>query len=446
MKQNFRLLTLLFLLTLLLTSFGSVVAAQDADLEAWGANLRSQYEGVELRLAVASHPSIEAFKKLIPRFEELTGIEVILDEMEEGQLGQKLTLEVSSGSTSYDIVMTSIERNPRVAVAGYVQPIDDWVADSEMTPEWFDYEDILKAYRDMYLYEGQHYAVPFAGETVFLFYRKDLFEKYDREVPTTYDELMETAAFFNEKEPGLSGVSYRARLGWEFAYSWSIFLFPFGGMIVDPTTGEPALNSEGSQASLQYMIDLARYAPVGIESFSFPEAWDAFMLGKAAMMVEASAAAPEVENPEKSLVAGNVGYAKMPEGPAGAFSGVWGWGFAVTSASENPEAAWALIVYLTSKEMQDEYLANGGIVSRTSALNDPEEQAKFPYYGATLEALEQAAALGELGLSVVLPSPKWVPISDVMGNEGGRAFIGEISVEEATNSMQTQVAEILAAE
>ncbi len=34
------------------------------------------------------HPSTEAFKKMTPRFEEITGIKVTLDEMEEGALGQ----------------------------------------------------------------------------------------------------------------------------------------------------------------------------------------------------------------------------------------------------------------------------------------------------------------------------------------------------------------------
>ena len=40
-----------------------------------------------------------------------------------------------------------------------------------MTPDWYDYEDILQPYRDMMAIDGQHYAVPFAGETVFLFYQ-----------------------------------------------------------------------------------------------------------------------------------------------------------------------------------------------------------------------------------------------------------------------------------
>ena len=47
-------------------------------------------------MAVASHPSVEAFKTMIPEFEELTGIQVTLDEMEEGQLGQKLTMPIGA--------------------------------------------------------------------------------------------------------------------------------------------------------------------------------------------------------------------------------------------------------------------------------------------------------------------------------------------------------------
>ena len=139
----------------------------------------------------------------------------------------------------------------------------------------------------------------------------------------------------------------------------------------------PGFTKPETKASLQYMIDMMEYAPPGVESFSFPEAWDAFMQGKTAMMVEASAAAPGVENPEKSVVAGNVCYAPMPAGPAGAYSGVWGWGYGIPDKSEKKEAAYAYMMYTTSKAMQDEYIENGGIVSRTSYLENPEKQAEF---------------------------------------------------------------------
>lgn len=409
-------------------------------IEAWAAEVRAQHEGTKLRVSAVTHPSTEAFKVMTPRFEELTGIDVVWDEMEEGAQGQKMLLEATSGTTSYDAIMNCPERSPNLADLGYLEPLDSWL---ENTPDWFDNDDILLAYREMLAYEGVNYGVPFAGETVFLFYRKDLFDKYDVEVPTTFDEVMETAAFFHGKEEGLSGISFRCRSGWEFTYEWSIFIFPFGGLMVDPATGKPGLNNPETVDSLEYMIELSQYAPVGIESFSFPEAWGAFMQGKAAMMIEASAAAPEVENPEKSVVAGKVGYAPMPAGPDGAYSGVWGWGFSMTAGSGNKDAAWAFITYLTSKAMQQEYIDNGGIVSRASALSDPKQQAQYPYYQAILETLKQAADLQKQGLGVVLMIPEWSEISEIMGTGGARAFAGEITAQKACDSMQAQVEEVL---
>ena len=436
-----RLLLVLLALALALTS---VTAMSHDPIEDWAAGIKEAYGGTEITVAVASHPSVEAFKQMIPRFEELTGITVVLDEMEEGQLGQRMLLEVSAESASYDAMMTAIEWSPLVASSGYATPLEPWI-ESDITPDWFNYEDILQAYRDMFLWEdGMHYGIPYAGETVFMFYREDLFEEHGIDVPTTFDEVLSAAQYFSDNVDGVHGISYRARLGWEFTYMWSIFLAPFGGMMVDPATGDVALDSPGTVASLEYIRDLWQYGPVGVESFSFPEAWDAFMLGRAAIMIEASAAAPEVENPDKSVVAGMTGYSPLPAGPAGAYSGVWGWSFAMMDDSMHKEATWAFIAYLTSEGMQEEYLANGGIVSRASALGDPDLQAANPYYEATLATLEQAAALGELGLSVVLPTPKWSQVSEIMGIEGARAFIGEISVDEAIASMQAQVSEVLA--
>ena len=435
-----------FLLVLLLIAlaFSSFTALAQDPIEEWAAGINEQYGGASITVAVASHPSVEAFKQMIPRFEELTGITVVLDEMEEGQLGQRMLLEVSAESASYDAMMTAIEWSPLVASSGYGTALEPWI-ESDITPEWFNYEDILQAYRDMFLWEdGMHYGIPYAGETVFMFYREDLFAEHGIDVPTTFDEVMSAAQYFSDNVDGVDGISYRARLGWEFTYMWSIFLAPFGGMMVDPATGDVALDAPGTAASLEYIRDLWHYGPVGVESFSFPEAWDAFMLGRAAIMIEASAAAPEVENPDKSLVAGKTGYSPLPAGPAGAFSGVWGWSFAMMDDSDDKEATWAFIAYLTSEGLQSEYLANGGIVSRASALGDPDLQAQNPYYQATLDTLVQAAALGDLGLSVVLPTPKWSQISEIMGIEGARAFIGEISVDEAIASMQAQVSEVLA--
>ena len=233
MKVRF---VVVFLVIALALSSGAAMSHDP--IEDWAAGIKEMYGGTTITVAVASHPSIEAFKTMIPRFEELTGITVVLDEMEEGQLGQRRLLEVSAESASYDAMMTAIEWNAHVASSGYATPLEPWI-ESDITPDWFNYEDILQAYRDMFLWDdGMHYGIPFAGETVFMFYRQDLFEEHGIDVPTTYDEVMEAAAYFSDNVDGVHGISYRARLGWEFTYMWSIFLAPFGGMMVDPETGD----------------------------------------------------------------------------------------------------------------------------------------------------------------------------------------------------------------
>lgn len=418
-------------------------AVELSPVETWAQGIKEELGGTEIKMAAASHPSTEAFKKMTPRFEELTGITVVIDEMEEGALGQKLLLEMSAPTSDYDIIMSYPEAMPAMADAQYLMPLDDFITDPSLTPDWYDYEDILQPYRDMLAIEGQHYGIPFAGETVFLFYRCDLFEEHNMKVPTTMDELKEAAAYFQENVEGVSGLSWRTRVGWEMTYMWSVFIFPFGGEMLDPTMTTPGFNKPETIASLQYMIDMMEYAPPGVESFSFPEAWDAFMQGKTAMMVEASAAAPEVENPEKSLVAGKTCYAPMPAGPAGAYSGVWGWGYGIPDKSQKKEAAYAYIMYMTSRALQDEYIENGGIVSRTSYLENPEKQAQFAYYQTILDTLDQAAALMEKGYSVVIPIPEWNTLSDIAGTEGGKALVGQQTAEEACENIQTQVTDLL---
>jgi len=412
-------------------------------LEAWGASIRSKFGGTQLKVAACAHPSLEAFKKMTPGFEALTGIKVTWDEMEFSVLSDKLMMDASAPSTDYGGVFIFAEIMPSLVQLNYVEPLDNWLNDPTKTPQWFNNEDILSAYREMFEFGGKHYSVPFAGETVFLLYRKDLFDKYGVKVPKTMDELLKAAEFFNGKEEGLYGVSLRAEQGWEFTYTWSVLIFPFGGMMVDPATGKPKLNSPETVQSLEYYRKLASYGPPGIESFGNEEAWNAFEQGKVAIMVDANAAAPEVENPEKSKVVGKVGYAPMPAGPAGAYSGVWGWGFSIPTTSKSKEAFWALVTYMTSQAMQEEYIKNGGVASRTSYLNDPSQQAIHPDYQATLETLAQAADLLKKGLGCVVKVPQWNALSEMIGTEGPKYFTGQVTAQQACDSMQSQAEDIL---
>lgn len=443
-------ITIVALFAPMLMNLGSrTVQAQDAtptsaydpaSVDAWLADIKAQYEGETIVMSVSAHPSTTAFEETIKPFIEATGVNVELDVMEEGAMLEKQLLECGSNSDTYDIYQTAVEAVTQMALTNCIIPLDDYVADA---PAFYDFEDLMPAYRDIFTVNDQTFAIPTAGESVFLIYRKDLFEAAGLEPPQTWDELLDIAKQFNEAGE-VNGVSFRAVKGWQFTYTYSIFIFPFGGVMIDPATGDVAINSPENAAALDFMRALKQYAPVGIESFSFPESFQSMQNGDVAMLIEATAAGPEMEDPSKSSVAGNLGYAVLPAGPAGAFTGVWGWSFGINAASEKQDLAWAVITWLTSRYTHQDYLDQGGIVSRSSAFDNAENREKYPFFEATGAALAQAGDLAATGNSVVPKSPYWTQMSDIMGNYGSEAFVDQMTSEEAVAMMQEDIEAVLA--
>jgi ABC-type glycerol-3-phosphate transport system substrate-binding protein len=407
----------------------------------WAEKIREKFAGKTLTIAAVAHPSTEAFKTLTPDFEQLTGIKVDWVTYTEISYFDKILLIASGQEVPFDLMYTAAEVIPGFAKQELVIPIDEYLYNSEYTPEWFNKEDIVPAYFNYMKADGKYYGVPFAGETIFVAYRKDLFEKYNKSPPKTYEELLELAKFFNRKEENLYGVSIRCAKTWEAAWSWISFVYGFGGKWVDVKTLTPRFTDPATINSLKYFVELVKNGPPGIEAYSFEEAWAAFQTGKTAMLVESTAAAPSIEDPQKSAVAGKVGYAKFPRGPAGECAGVWGWGMSIPAGApkEKREAAWSLLGWLTGELNVDRYLKSGGIVSRLSPL----KKMEHVYDKAILETLEVANSplSGELILAYNLPIS--FEMTGIVSELVSRAITGEISPEEACRLMNTQIDELL---
>ena len=430
---------------LIATIGGSLATAQERPkmVQVWLDKAREAYAGKTVTIAAISHPSTRAFEKYIGEFEEATGIKVRWDIVAEGAYFNKAPIVLKSGR--YDIAYGCIEVVGGWDERGLMTDLEPYIKGTEGigTPDWFVYEDFPLAYRDLLVWKGKTLGIPFAGEASIIFYRKDTFEKYGKQPPETFQDLLELAKFFDGKDwdndgKEDAGITFRAFPA--AAYQWGYFLYPFGVGFVDPESREPTLNTPEAVESLRFFVELGKYGPTGIESFDFPEAWSAYMEGKAPLMIEASAAAPEIEDPWKSIAVDKTGYLKMPRTPAGSYAGVWGWGLFVPPASKNKEAAWATIVWLTSKYNQDKYLEYGGVVTRTSALENAELQERYLYYKAVLEALEQSKNLiKETGRHWCPKLVKWREFSQIMNGYISKAFVGKLTPEEACELMQEEV-------
>lgn len=416
--------------------------SDSSTIEGWAENVREAYEGTSITIAAHSHPSIEAFMTMDAEFTELTGINVEWDVMEQTALKNAQLLDFTSGAGNFDIFLVDPFAQAEFVDKEVIAPLNSYLDDPNIVPQWFDYDDIVPAYTAVDDFDGEIYGIPIAGETRFLGYRTDLFEEHDKEPPATMAEFLELAEYFDGQEPGLYGVAMRAQRGIHFASGLMSIMYGLTDGFVDQTTGEPTMDDPEMIDALQFYVDLLSYGPPDISNYTHEEALQAFASGSTAMWFDATAIAPRLLDPSDSQIADRVAFIAPPDGPKGEAAAIAGWRMALGSQSDNPGAAMALITYLASKEMSGTYVDAGGVPTRTSQFSAPSTEIEEALFPTILESLDKAAALADRGISYVPSSPYLGQIMEVVGYHGSLAQTGDVTVEEAAQAAQEELADM----
>jgi multiple sugar transport system substrate-binding protein len=107
------------------------------------------------------------------------------------------------------------------------------------------------------------------------------------------------------------------------------------------------------------------------------ESTSVFMEGKAAMIYDANVFKSLYENPKESKVAGKVGYAVIPAGPAGSVPHVSNWSLSINknSTPARQKAAWLFIQWATNKPNALGALLAGIPAGRASAWDSAQYKA-----------------------------------------------------------------------
>lgn len=423
---------------------GRTAQADTAGFSQWADSIKAQMGGATIRVLGISHPASDAMKAMTPEFEQATGIKVEWEIVGSGEIMSKQFLAQTAGQSSYDVHMVK-----GTALAEYdskkvlVDLKERLAAIGQELPD-YDFDDIHVAYRSgLGVVNDKTIAVPIAGETFFISYRKDLFEKYGRTPPKTMDELLDTAKFFHEKEAGLYGISMRAETGRTLALTWSLFNPAFGGAILDQKTWDVKIDTPPTIRSLDYLLELLSYAPPDIETYSWDAAVSAYASGKTAMWFDATSLQSWLIDPEKSKVVGKLGYIAPPAGPEGRFGPVGGWSLGLPSTSKQQDAGWAFIVWMTSKAKAMESFQKGGVPSRLSILQDQAFAGADPEFAQALQdSLDAAGNLLATGRRWIPATPEATKIDKVAGYWAGQALLKQMSVEEAVKAAVPELEEI----
>ena len=79
-----------------------------------------RFQGKELYLLLSKHPWVDVLEKNIPEFESLSGMKVKWETLPEIQARQKMTVEMTGGSTGIDAFFTSPRGEEAVLEGGLV--------------------------------------------------------------------------------------------------------------------------------------------------------------------------------------------------------------------------------------------------------------------------------------------------------------------------------------
>jgi multiple sugar transport system substrate-binding protein len=343
----------------------------------------AQFKGKNLtvRMIAQKHPWTTLVSGWADEFEQLTGIKAVIEALPQEQYNQRIGVEVSSGVGQIDVFATIPSQDGiKFWLAGFAAPIEGYLKDARLTAPDYDLNDFTPAALQGVRYRETIFALPWGAEVGMLFYRKDLFQKREVKVPATLGEVEEAAKKMTVKgadgKVEIYGVANRGRreaVGGGTASAW---LHNFGGDWLDKA-GNPAINSpEAVRAWDTYSRVLRLYGPPGQTNFQWYEAASMFAQGKTAMMMDQNViGVPMFNDPEKSRVVGQVGFAKFPAGPVRDTPNMLTWGLCITTSSRNKEAAWLLMQWLTNKRQQLRAQMAGSSTARKSAWESPEFRA-----------------------------------------------------------------------
>ncbi|MBX7236750.1 MAG: extracellular solute-binding protein [Caldilineales bacterium] len=391
-------------------------------------------QGQNLTLASMTDQYVAAFRVLVPQFNQASGATITLDELGYVDLYQKLIADFVGHTGSYDLMTVDIVWSGEFGANKYTKLLDEYM---ERDKAELQLDDILPVSWTLGEWQGTHPAYPLAGYANVLNYRKDVLAAAGIEPPKTQEELLEAATKLTDAGKNMFGIALLGAKGPAVAQDYMAWVQQHGGRILDDA-GKPALNTAENAAILEFFGELFKYAPPGATDYWWDQRETAFRSGQVAMMEGWSIARAGYEDSEISSVVGKVDIAVAPVKagmePKYGFGG-WGIGINADSTPQEQECGWQFIKWLTSPEIQKDWLKSDGAPIRRSTMTDPELVAMYPWLPTLLESFEKGD--GDYRPRI----PQYSIIQDALGTHVNAFLVGQETAEQALEAAQKQVEE-----
>jgi multiple sugar transport system substrate-binding protein len=350
---------------------------------------------------------------------EHPNITIEFEDVPAGRSREKLITQVAGGNAP-DVAYMDAGSVQEFASRGALVNVEPYLAGSEIVNR----DDFVDAFAQLAQHDDNMYGLPFDGETTGLYYRTDLFEQAGIDAPpTTWEEFQQTAAALTDPAKKQYGFYLTAV---EAAYYWYPWLWQAGGETLTPDGQHVAFDSPEGQEAADFYIGLRDYAPPDYLNTDSYTGRVSFAQGKAAMYVAGNWLSGDlhVNFPD---IDDKWATAPMPEGPAGCATTFAGDTLVMFDQSENQDAAWLWMEFLS----RPENVAQWTFKNEGSSLLPPRESLLTSDDFQSDPALRGFADAMACAVTSDVEQPKWPQVEEELNERLGEAIYGDISADQA---------------
>ena len=434
------------------------------------------FSGVTVNVGSMTGPFIaSAHKAAAESWEEATGGTVNIIEFPFSELYPKYLTAMVQSEASFDVITFAPAWTP-----DFAPYLSEMPAAIRETDEW---QDIHPVYRDrLMIWDGVHKSMTMDGDLHALSYRLDLFNDadeqaafkerfgYDLAAPETWDQYYDIAEFFTRPDDELWGTAEAFVRGGQqfwffFSHAASYTNHPDnpGSMFFDPETMEPQINNAGWLRALEEYKKSVEFSPPGALNYNSGDIRTTFAGGRVAMNFDWGDTGTIGADPEQSQVAGSVGSSLLPgsteiwniktgqwdsfDAPVRSpFMAYGGWQTAVPVASENQEAAWHYVEWLTNPDnsMQASITGGSGVNPyRLSHFTNLDEWASIFSEEEARQYLDtQRGSLDADNVALDMRLPGYFSYTEVLEIELSKALAGEVEPQAALDAIAAEWEEL----
>jgi len=272
-----------------------------------------------------------------------------------GDYRVQMVTNFSSGNVP-DIFYVNAEYAPEWMEQGFLEPLDDYIAKQSFdTSKFFPgYANVFKAP------DGTTYGLPKDGNTIAMAYNTDLVTT----PPTTLEELVSTADGLKGKGKLKAPICISPGLDRGLA-----FIYAQGGSIVSDDMASDTVDSAETKAAGQGYMDLVKNGQAETPT-QLGDGWCGEALGKgdAAIVFEGGwlKGAMDTDFPKIKWA-----FAEMPAGSAGKATITYTAAYSIAADSQNKDAAWVVMQYLTGPEGMAKWTQGGIAIPSRSDVPTP---------------------------------------------------------------------------